>query len=183
MVIYQTKSGALELRGDLEKETIWATQSQIAEVFNTERSVITKHIANVFMSGEVDKKRNVQKMHIANSDKQVTIYSLDIILAVGYRTNSAKAIEFRQWATKTLREHITKGFTINKRRIGKNYSTFMKAVADVQSFSFAWFLHKSGVKGSRNINPVALTTLTLLIAEGDAKKKDQMVALVTYMLR
>lgn len=127
LVIYQTKSGALELRGDLEKETVWATQAQIAEVFQTERSVITKHISNIFKSGEVNEESNVQKMHIANSDKPVTLYFLDIILSVGYRTNSAKAIEFRQWATKTLREHITKGYTINRKRISQNYDALINS--------------------------------------------------------
>lgn len=74
----------------------------------------------------------MQKMHIANSDKPITLYSLDIILAVGYRTNSQKAIEFRQWATKTLRAHIVDGYTINKKRITQNYEVFLKAVEDVK---------------------------------------------------
>ena len=95
VVIYQAKNGAIELRGDFERETIWATQAQVADVFNIERSVATKHIGNILKSKEVDEKSNVQKMHIANSDKPVTFYSLDIILAVGYRANSARAIEFR----------------------------------------------------------------------------------------
>ncbi|MFT7644508.1 MAG: hypothetical protein ACI9BF_000157 [Candidatus Paceibacteria bacterium] len=90
MVIYQTKSGALKLRGYFSNDTVWATQAQIAEVYEIERSVVTKHIGNVFKSGEVNQKSNVQKMHIADSDKPVSLYSLDIILAVGYRTNSAK---------------------------------------------------------------------------------------------
>jgi hypothetical protein len=128
IVIYQTKSGALELKGDATHDTIWATQAQIAEVFGVERSVVTKHINNVLKGGEVDKKSNVQKMHIANSDKPVVLYSLDIILSVGYRTNSKIAIDFRKWPTKTLREHITKGYTINKKRVAQNYDTFMKAV-------------------------------------------------------
>jgi hypothetical protein len=132
LVIYQTKSGALELRGDTEKETVWATQAQISEIFDIERSVVTKHIGNLFKSKEITETSNVQKMHIANSDKLVSLYSLDIILAVGYRANSAKAIEFRQWATKTLREHITKGYTINHKRIVRNYDSFMEAVAKVK---------------------------------------------------
>ncbi|MDQ7021970.1 MAG: RhuM family protein [Candidatus Gracilibacteria bacterium] len=71
-------------------------------------------------------------MHIANSDKPVKFYNLDIILAIGYRTNSAKAIEFRKWATKTLKEHITKGFTINSKRLEQNYEKFLQAVEDVK---------------------------------------------------
>ena len=72
-------------------------------------------------------------MHIANSDKLVSFYSLDIILAVGYRANSARAIEFRKWVTKTLKEHVLRGYTINRQRIAKNYEAFMKAVSDIQA--------------------------------------------------
>ena len=132
IVVYQGKSGAIELKGDFKRETIWATQAQIANVFNIERSVVTKHINKILKSKEVSEKSNVQKMHIANSDKPVAFYSLDLILAIGYRTNSKKAIEFRQWATKTLRQHILQGYTINRRRLAKNYDAFLKAVEDVK---------------------------------------------------
>jgi prophage antirepressor-like protein len=133
VVIYQAKNGAIEFRGDMSRETIWATQAQIAEVFGVERSVVTKHIRNILKDKEIDEKSNVQKMHIANSDKPVATYSLDIILSIGYRTNSKIAIEFRKWATKTLREHITKGYTINRKQIAKNYDAFMKSVSDIQA--------------------------------------------------
>jgi prophage maintenance system killer protein len=133
LIIYQTENGALELRGDQSHDTLWATQAQIADVFSIDRSVVTKHIRNVFKTGEVDEKSNVQKMHIARSDKPVSLYSLDIVLAVGYRTNSAKAICFRQWATKTLRQHIVEGYTINSKRVGQNYAAFLKAVEQVQA--------------------------------------------------
>jgi len=314
VVIYQTKSGAIELRGDATRETMWATQAQIAEVFGVERSVVTKHIRNVFKDKELDAKAVCAKFaHTAADGKtyQVEYYSLDAIISVGYRVNSKTATQFRQWATKTLREHITKGYTLNRKRIGKNYDAFMKAVADVQAllpehvaldpkgvlelikefvstwvsldaydkeslaivgstrksvkltgaelteaiahlrsdllkkneatdifaheraagsiegivgnvmqsfggrpvyatveekaahllyfmvknhpftdgnkrsgaFAFVWFLRKAGSKGRRNVNPAALTALTLLIAESDPKKKEQMVALVTQVLR
>jgi prophage maintenance system killer protein len=133
VVVYQTKSGSLELRGDTKNETVWATQAQIVDLFQVDQSVVSRHIKNVFADGEVDEKSNMQKMHIANSDKPVILYSLDVILSVGYRTNSRIAIEFRQWATKTLRQHITTGYTINRARITKNYDEFMTTVAKLQS--------------------------------------------------
>src|SRR3989338_819853 len=133
LVIYQAPSGAIEFRGDFGKETIWATQAQIVGLFGVDQSVVSRHIKNIFKDGEVLEKSNMQKMHIANSDKPVVMYSLDVILGVGYRTNSKIAIEFRKWATKTLREHITKGYTINRKQIGKNYDAFMKAVGDIQT--------------------------------------------------
>ncbi len=132
VVIYQAKSGAIELRGDFTREIIWATQAQITEIFDIDRTVVTKHIGNILKSKEVDEKSNVQKMHIANSDKPVAFYSLDMILAVGYRANSARAIEFRQWATKTLRGYIVDGFAVNKNRIAQNYEQFLSVVKDIK---------------------------------------------------
>src|SRR3989344_1080559 len=82
---------------------------------------------------EIEEKSNMHFLHIANSDKPVAMYSLDVILSVGYRTNSIIAIEFRKGATKTLRERITKGYTINKKQIAKNYDAFMKSVGDIQA--------------------------------------------------
>jgi hypothetical protein len=132
IVIYQTKSGALELRKDVQGQTIWATQAEMALLYGKDQSVISRHIASIFSDGEVDKKRNMQEMHIANSDKPVVLYGLDIVLAVGYRTNSQRAIEFRQWATKTLRQYIVEGYAINKQRIAKNYGQFLEAVESVK---------------------------------------------------
>jgi death-on-curing family protein len=132
-IIYQAKSGAIELRGDTQHETIWATQAQIVDLFSVDQSVVSRHISNLFKDGEIKQKSNMQKMHNANSDKPITLYSLDVILGVGYRTNSKIAIEFRKWATKTLRNYITDGFVVNKSKISKNYDAFMKAVADIQN--------------------------------------------------
>ncbi len=141
LVIYQAKNGAIEFRGDFNDETIWATQKQIAEVFGIDRTVVGRHIKNIFQDGEVNEK--VVSAFFAQTTKhgaikgktqtkEIKFYNLDIILAVGYRTNSATAIEFRKWATKILKQHITKGYTINKKIIGKNYNQFIKAINDVK---------------------------------------------------
>lgn len=313
LVIYQAKNGAIELRGDFSHETIWATQADMARVFELERSVVTKHVRNIFKDKELDEKSVCANFaHTAKDGKtyNVQFYNLDIILSVGYRANSKRAIEFRKWATKTLREHITRGFTVNKKQIGKNYEAFMKSVADIQAllpehvtldpksvlelikefastwvsldsydketlksigatkksiklsgeeltsaiadlrkqllmtgeatdifaqekskgsiegivgnvmqsfggkpvyatleekaahllyfmvknhpfvdgnkrsgaFAFVWFLRKAKIKTMRNINPSALTALTLLIAESKPERKGQMTALVTTLL-
>ena len=100
IVIYQTPKGDIKLKGDFKNEMIWASQTEIVKLFNVDQSVVSRHVRNIFKDGEVGKKSNMQKMHIANSDKPVSFYSLDVILAVGYRTSSSKAIEFRKWATK-----------------------------------------------------------------------------------
>ena len=139
LVIYKGKSGAIEFRDDFDKETIWGTQKQIAEVFGVDRSVIAKHIRNIFKNKEVNKKSTcaffaqVRKEGNRTVKRNIEVYNLDIILAVGHRTNSSKAIEFRKWATKTLKQHILEGYTINKKRIGQNYEKFMQAMADVKT--------------------------------------------------
>lgn len=314
IVIYQAPSGAIELRGDIGKETIWATLDQVAEVFGRDKSVISRHLKNIFREGELSRAAVVAKNATTAADGkvyQVEYYNLDAIISVGYRVNSKTATQFRQWATKMLREHITKGYTINRKQIGKNYDAFMKAVGDIQAllpghitldpkqilelvkefsstwmsldaydkdaltvigttkksvafsgqeltnaianfrlelmksggateifaqeraagsvegivgnvmqsfggkpvyesveeraahllyfmvknhpftdgnkrsgaFAFIWFLRKAKAKKFRNINSPTLTALTLLIAESDPKKKEQMVALVTQLLK
>ena len=135
LAVYQAKNGAIELREDVGRETVWATQAQIADIFDVERSVVTKHLGKIFKVEEIDRKSNVQKMHIPNSDKLVSFYSLDIILSVGYRTNSKKAIEFRQWSNKILKQHITQGYTINPSIIKNNYQQFLAAVSDIKALA------------------------------------------------
>ena len=115
IVLYQ--NGEIELKITINNETIWLRQNEISLLFGKDRSVITRHINNILKDKEVDEKSNVQKMHIPNSDKPIKLYSLDIVLAVGYRTNSAKAIKFRQWATNVLKNYILNGYAINSERI------------------------------------------------------------------
>ncbi len=114
-IIYD--NGEIELKVSLDNDTIWLTQKDITQIFEKDQSVISRHINNIFKDKEVDEKSNMQKMHIAFSDKPVKFYSLDIILAVGYRVNSAKAIKFRQWATSVLKSYITNGYAINSDKI------------------------------------------------------------------
>jgi hypothetical protein len=117
ILIYETETSKLELQGDFDKETIWATQANIVELFGVDQSVVSRHISNIFKDGEVDYKSNMQKMHIANSDKPVNFYSLDVILSVGYRTNSKIAIEFRKWVNKALKKYILNGYLLNYNKI------------------------------------------------------------------
>ncbi|MCG2688851.1 virulence protein RhuM/Fic/DOC family protein [Candidatus Parcubacteria bacterium] len=117
IVIYKTSKDEVELQVRLKDESVWLKQNEIALLFNKDRSVITKHIDKIFFDKEVAKKSNVQKMHIPNSDKPVEFYSLDVILAVGYRVSSSRAIHFRKWATKILKQYLIKGYAINEKRL------------------------------------------------------------------
>lgn len=316
-VIYQAKNGAIELRGDFSNETVWATQAEIARIFGVTPQNVTIHLRNIYKQQELKmgatckETLQVQMEGGRSIKRRVKEYNLDVIIAVGYRINSVVGTQFRQWATKTLREHITKGYTLNRKRIANNYDAFMKAVGDIQAvlpagvsidtqdvlelikefastwvsldaydkdalvpqgstkkavkltadelltailklksslqekdeatelfaqeknrgsiegivgnvmqsfggkavyptveekaahllyfmvkdhpfsdgnkrsgaFAFVWFLRKTGSRGRVKINPAALTTLTLLIAESDPKRKEQMIALVTQVLK
>lgn len=102
IILYQpNQSIKLEVR--LEDETVWLTQAQLSELFQRERTVITKHINNIFKEKELEEKSNVHFLHIAHSDKPIKYYSLDVIISVGYRVKSQRGVEFRQWANKVLK--------------------------------------------------------------------------------
>jgi len=129
IVIYESPEG-VRVDVKLDHETIWLTQKQMAELFATERSVITRHLRNIFTSGELDEKSNVQKIHIAFSDKPVAFYALDAVISVGCRVNSKRGTQFRIWATHVLRDHVIKGYSINKRRL-KELNKTIRLIADV----------------------------------------------------
>lgn len=116
-IIYNTDDGNASVRLYANDGTVWMTQAQIAELFSKERSGISKHINNIFRDNELDQKSNVSFLHIANSDKPVTIYSLDVILAVGFRVRSPRGTQFRRWANTTLKEYLQKGFIIDDDRL------------------------------------------------------------------
>jgi hypothetical protein len=138
IIIYQTEDGRTAIQTRLEGETVWLTQAQMAVLFQKDRTVITKHINNIFEEGELDEKSNVQNLHIANSDKPTKFYNLDVIISVGYRVKSHQGTKFRQWATARLREYIVKGFTMNdemlKQAGGGNYfDELLARIRDIRS--------------------------------------------------
>ncbi|MEK9132656.1 MAG: virulence protein RhuM/Fic/DOC family protein [Patescibacteria group bacterium] len=139
IVVFQGKTGAIELREDIGTETIWATLHQIADLFDTDKSGISRHIQNIFSSKELSRKATVAVFAIVQKEggrevsRSMEYFNLDMILSVGYRVNSKKATIFRQWATKTLRSHIVDGYTINKKRLAKNYDAFLKVVEQVKA--------------------------------------------------
>ena len=114
IILYQPDENVqLEVR--LEEETVWLTQAQMAELFQKDRTVVTRHINNVFAEGELDQESNVHFLHIPFSDRPVKLYSLDVIISVGYRVKSQRGTQFRQWANKVLKDYLLKGYAINQR--------------------------------------------------------------------
>ena len=117
IVIYQTSDGAVALDVPLENETVWLTQRQMQELFGRDISGISRHISNVFKDGEVEKEGNVHYVRSERTGKPVAYYSLDVIISVGYRVKSKRAVEFRRWASKVLKEYILKGHAVNEQRM------------------------------------------------------------------
>ena len=117
IVLFETEDRSITLSVPVEQETVWLTQAQMTELFKVDRTVITRHVNNVFKEQELIKESNVQKMHIANSDKPVQFYSLEVIISVGYRVKSQRGVEFRQWANKILKQYVIQGYAINEKRL------------------------------------------------------------------
>jgi hypothetical protein len=139
VIIYQAKDGAIELRGDFKHENIWATQAEMAQIFNVTPQNITIHLKHIYSDNELEEvstckdRLQVQIEGDRKIKRKIKEYNLDTIISVGYRINSTMGTKFRKWATKTLREYIVKGYTINKKQIAKNYEAFMQTVASIQN--------------------------------------------------
>ena len=137
-IIFKTQDESISVDVRLENETVWLTQDQMAILFERDRTVIVKHIANVFSEGELDEISNVQKMHIPNSDKPVKLYNLDVIISVGYRVKSQRGTQFRIWATQRLKEYIVKGFTMDDERLknlggGGYWKELLQHIRDIRT--------------------------------------------------
>lgn len=135
VVLYRSPDGTVELDVHLDGETVWLTQAQMAELFGRERSVIAKHVRNAFKEGELDAKSVCAKFaHTAADGKtyQVDHYNLDVIISVGYRVKSQRGTQFRIWATRTLREHLVRGYTLHRERFERNARELEAALALVR---------------------------------------------------
>lgn len=138
LLIYTTEDGITKIDVTFENETVWLSKSQIAELFQRDRSVILKHIKNVFEEGELVQESNVQNLHVAYSDKPVDFYSLDVIISVGYRVKSQRGVQFRIWATNILKEYMKKGFAMDDERLknlggGGYFKELLERIRDIRA--------------------------------------------------
>ena len=138
IIIFQTEDGTMKIDVKMENETVWLTQAQMAELFQRDRSVISKHVKNIFEEKEVDEKSNVHFLHIANSDKPVAFFSLDVIISVGYRVKSISGTQFRIWANERIKEYLIKGFSMNddllkKAGGGIYWQELLERIRDIRS--------------------------------------------------
>lgn len=152
LVIFKGAKGQVKLKGDFHNETIWATQADLAQVFGVNSQAVTKHIKNIYKEGELveratcSKMEQVQKEGSRSVTRNVNLYNLDVMIAVGYRISSVTGTQFRKWATQTLRDHITQGFTINPSRVVQNREAFLSAVEQVRKL-----LPPSGEVGGEDV--------------------------------
>jgi prophage maintenance system killer protein len=141
LAIFQAPNGAIELRADSKAETIRANRMQMAEIFEVNPQAISKHIQNIYKEWELIKLSTSSKMELIQNEsgrtvrRKVDYYNLDVLISVWYRISSVTWTKFRQRATKTLKQHITKWFTINKKQLVKNYEVFLQAVESVKTLA------------------------------------------------
>ena len=121
IVIYQTQDGITQLDVRLDGDTVWLSQDQMAQLFERDKSVITRHISNIYSEGELPRESTSAKIAFVPQTRErtyeVTYYNLDVIISVGYRVKSQHGVQFRQWATKRIHEYIVKGFTLDDERL------------------------------------------------------------------
>jgi DNA ligase (NAD+) len=147
IVIFEDKQGNIELKADVEKDTIWATLDQVAELFGRDKSVISRHLKNIFNEAELDINSVVAKNATTAADGKIYMvdyYNLDAIVSVGYRVSSKKATQFRIWATGVLKSYIAKGYVIHQQKLietRQRFEELQKTVAFIESKS-----HKPSLK-------------------------------------
>lgn len=135
VIVFESGDKGVDVRVMLDGDTVWLSQAQMVELFGRSVSVISRHIANAIEDGEVSEKSNLQKMQIANSDKPVVFYDLDVIISVGYRVKSLRGVEFRKWATRVLKDHLIKGYSLNEKRLAANMDELDAALALIKKTS------------------------------------------------
>ncbi len=166
ILVYEAPDGGARVDVRLQGETVWLTQQQMTELFGRERSVITKHIGNVFKEGELDRAAVCAKFaHTAPDGKayQVEHYNLDVIISLGYRVKSPEGTRFRQWATSTLRDHLVRGYTINRQRFDHNARELEAALSLVRTAAAGEAL--STDQGRGLVNVIARYTQTFLLLQ------------------
>lgn len=169
IVVYEDPNGEVRVDVRLDRETVWLSQEQMSELFGRERSVVTKHIRNIFKEGELEpgptsaKFAQVRSEGVRTVTREVDHYNLDVIISVGYRVNSKRGTQFRQWATRTLREHLVHGYTINRQRFERNAHELEAALSLVRKAAAGEALTTDQGRGL--VDVIARYTRTFLLLQ------------------
>ena len=174
IIIYKPAKGEVELRVRLEDETVWLSLNQIAELFGRDKSVISRHLRNIFQEGELSKKSVVAKIATTAADGktyQVEFYDLNVIISVGYRVNSQRATQFRIWATKVLKSYLLQGYAVNEKRLLDARNKFQELQTTISFLQKQ--TDKKQLKGNEKeiLNLLADYSKTLSILEKYDKEK------------
>jgi prophage maintenance system killer protein len=170
ILVYEAPDGSAQVDVRLDRETVWLNQEQMAELFGRERSVVTKHIRNVFKEGELDPMATSAKFAQVRSEggrtvtRDVDHYNLDVIISVGYRVKSQRGTQFRIWATRTLREHLVRGYTLNQQRFARNAAELETALNLVRRAAAGEALTSDQGRGL--VDVIARYTQTFLLLQG-----------------
>lgn len=199
LVLYTSADGTVRLDIQLEQETVWLSLNQLAELFGRDKSVISRHLRNIYQEGELDRQATVAKNATVQSEagrsvvRDIEYYNLDAIISVGYRVNSKRGTEFRIWATNVLKQHIVQGYTANEKRLKelkqtlkvKNHS-FVDGNKRIAAAVFLRFADKNGLlrdrEGGKRIADNALVAMTLMIAESRPQEKAVITAMLTNLI-
>ena len=166
VIVYEAPDGEVRVDVRLDRETVWLTQAQMAELFGRERSVVTKHVGNAFREGELDPAAVCAKFaHTAADGKtyQVDHYNLDVVISVGYRVKSLRGTQFRIWATRTLREHLVRGYTLDRQRFARNAAELEAALSLVRKAAAGEALTSDQGRGL--VDVIARYTQTFLLLQ------------------
>lgn len=169
VVVYQGQDGALRIEARMAGETIWLPMADVAKLFGVKVPAISKHIKNIYATRELGSRATVSKMETVRQEgkrrvtRTVEHYSLDMIISVGYRVNSAKATRFRIWATQTLKEHLTRGYTLNRQRLEQNARELEAALQLVRKVAIGETLTTDQGRGL--VDVIARYTQTFLLLQ------------------
>ena len=169
ILVYEAADGGVRVDVRLDSDTVWLTQDQMSELFGRERSVVTKHVRNVFREGELEARATCAKFAQVQIEggrtvkREVDHYNLDVIVSVGYRVKSVQGTRFRQWATSTLREHLVRGYTLNRQRLEQNARELETALILARKVASGEALTTDQGRGLVNI--IARYTQTFLLLQ------------------
>jgi len=192
IILYQSEDGHTSMDVHLKDETVWLTLNQMAELLDRDKSVISRHLGNVFQTGELAREAVVAKNATTASDGktyQVDYYNLDAIISVGYRVNSKRGTQFRIWATTILKDHLVRGYSLNQRRLAAHLLYFV--IKDhpftdgnkrIGSFLFLLFLKKNDLLDQKSFSNKALVALALLTATSEPGQKELMIRLIVNLI-
>lgn len=141
LLIYQAENGSIQLRADVDAETLWASQKQLAEVFNVDVRTINEHVKNIFTENELEEDSTIRNFRIVQKEgnrdisRDISHYNLDMIISVGYRVNSKVATKFRKWATQILKQHLTRGYTINQKLLDEKKYLYSQVISDIKKIA------------------------------------------------